>query len=719
MANGDRPRAPLLGPLLLLLLAAPTGSERPPPAPFFGPTQVWTPPWFAPTDPVTVMPTPTELAGMPGMSPWLIAQGIRSAVFNRLMPEGELYPGGPQHQLSDGRIFVPKWRESAQGFVPEWMGATAYKPGADGCGGPKREYYKWSGSGNGVLACEKKAVREAVRRGIGTKPAMPGECYQYGTTQYCLPSRMLHDVVPADQAPETDFGTRDGSLKDEAMGLIPRGPFPWRRLGLTTHELLDSGAPPGLLLTHARRTGQAAEPTPTPKPKPKPAAPSAAMEKVKEALKPSHGVAKAAKKVADWPWAVFHTASKSAIQTLSLPSIGHILETIEGPLVSDSALRGIPPFADYRSGVAKQDSRPHFHDAAKKDGADAAAAAGGKGDDKPKKPIIPRFWCSAKGCGVPLAERWAAQQQSPATRAGDPSSFQTPGARLPSSPDGDAGGSGHPSPSFEPPQRCMYGFPCRALPAEDLPIDPETGRADDLGRRWGAYLSNAQRREHEETWELKRKSPSWAEAIEFPELYVPVRKPPPADGAPPAPAGGAKKKEGDKEEATPKPGDRPIMSLERRSDGGLGGGNAGGGGGGGGGGGSPDRVWVDEQPDERTHHWVGDAVTSYDDIAAQLSRHGSRGGRGGGSGGGSDAFDVTRGGDSAANWAHAASLADWEAQQARRDAEQGARTGTLLAEKIRGMSTEELLGQLDRRHGVTPASTRGAPSVGFAGRIAA
>lgn len=676
--------------LLLLLLASPAGSERPPPPPFFGPTQVWTPPWFAPTDPVQQLPTPTELAGMPGMSPWLIAQGIRSAVFNRLMPEGELYPGGPQHQLSDGRIFVPKWRESPQGFVPEWMGATAYKPGADGCGGPKREYYKWSGSGNGVLACEKKAVREAIRQGIGTKPAMPGECYQYGTTQYCLPSRMLHDVVPADQAPETDFMTRDGSLKDEAMGLIPRGPFPWRRLGLTTHELLDSGAPPGLLLTHAHKLGQAA-PEPSPTPKPKLAAPAAAAaEKVVEALKPSHGVAKAAKKAADWPWAVFHTSYKSAMETLK--NTGHILETIEGPLVPDSALKGIPPFADYRSGVFKQDHRPRFDDAPQ----DGAAAEGkGDGTKKPKaKPVIPRFWCSDKGCGVPLAERWATQKASPSTRPGPSTSFQTPGARLPASSDGDAG-SGHPAPSFEPPQRCMYGFPCRALPAEDLPIDPETGRADDLGRRWGAYLTNVQRRQHEEAYDLKRKSPSWAEAIEFPELYVPVRKPP-ADSAPPAPAGGAKKaKEGDKGAATPKPGDRPIMSLER----------------GGGGGGGPDRVWVDEHPDERTHHWVGDGVTSYDDIIARMSRHGG--------GGGSDALDVTRGGDSAASWAHAASLAEWEAQQARRDAEQGARTGTLLAEKIRHMSTEELLGQLDRRHGVTPTSTRGAPSVGFARRIAA
>ena len=125
-------RSQLRLPQLVLILIAAGSADQPPPAPFFGPTQVWTPPWFAPTTPVQELPTPTEIAGMPGMSPWLIAQGIRSAVFNRLLPEGELYPGGPQHQLSDGRIFVPKWHETKEGFVPQWLGAEAYKPGPGG-----------------------------------------------------------------------------------------------------------------------------------------------------------------------------------------------------------------------------------------------------------------------------------------------------------------------------------------------------------------------------------------------------------------------------------------------------------------------------------------------------------------------------------------------------------------------------------------------------------
>ena len=91
----------------LLLLLLPLSRAGAPPAPWFGPTAVWTPPWFSPATPLQYLPDPASPGNPP---PSLIAQGMRSAVFNRLMPEGELYPGGPAHQLSDGRIFTPKWK---------------------------------------------------------------------------------------------------------------------------------------------------------------------------------------------------------------------------------------------------------------------------------------------------------------------------------------------------------------------------------------------------------------------------------------------------------------------------------------------------------------------------------------------------------------------------------------------------------------------------------
>ena len=99
--------------LLLLPLLAAAGA---PPPPWFGPTAVWTPPWFSPAVPLQYLPDPAAPGNPP---PHLIAQGMRSAVFNRLMPEGELYPGGPAHQLSDGRIFTPKWKLAGPSLTAE------------------------------------------------------------------------------------------------------------------------------------------------------------------------------------------------------------------------------------------------------------------------------------------------------------------------------------------------------------------------------------------------------------------------------------------------------------------------------------------------------------------------------------------------------------------------------------------------------------------------
>ena len=210
-----------------------------PPAPWFGPTAVWTPPWFAPLEAEQQLPDPAVRGGRWEPPPWMMAQGIRSAVFNRLMPEGQLYAGGPAHQLSDGRIFTPAWKKTPQGYVPEWRRATAHAPPPQGCGEPGRHYYSGADRPDGPLGCEKKYARDAVRAGLPAHPPVAGECYQYGGTQYCLPARALSQPVPAEYAPPTDHLSREGSLRDEAMGLIPRGPFAWHPLGLTTHELID------------------------------------------------------------------------------------------------------------------------------------------------------------------------------------------------------------------------------------------------------------------------------------------------------------------------------------------------------------------------------------------------------------------------------------------------------------------------------------------------
>ena len=57
------------------------------------------------------------------------------------------------------------------------------------------------------------AVREAVRRGLPKKLSPPGECYQYGGTTYCLPSRSLDETLPAGVGPDVDYLRSAGSLK--------------------------------------------------------------------------------------------------------------------------------------------------------------------------------------------------------------------------------------------------------------------------------------------------------------------------------------------------------------------------------------------------------------------------------------------------------------------------------------------------------------------------
>ena len=476
--------------LLLLPLLAAAGA---PPPPWFGPTAVWTPPWFSPAVPLQYLPDPAAPGNPP---PHLIAQGMRSAVFNRLMPEGELYPGGPAHQLSDGRIFTPKWKLAGPsltaeagdswvsrlwpqlgdkpkgGFVPDWSNARAYKLAPAGCGGPRHERFKGDGDKGTALACEMAAVREAVRRGLPKKLSPPGECYQYGGTTYCLPSRSLDETLPAGVGPDVDYLRSAGSLKDEAMGLIPRGPFPWQRLGLTTHELLGSGGPSGVLTAASKSAGGAA---------PAAAAPQPDLERAAPPPQTAHDPGWKPRDLErsgflDKPMNLGGKRDEHGHRKKDLPP--------PQPWLRTSLLRGIPPFAEYRP------------------------------DDRgPTAAPAPRMWCGPDGrCGVPLRKR--AEVAAAVVPDRGPESWQQPAPTRKPPPRAGLGVS----------QQCAYGFPCAEAPTRE-----RTPPGYELAGRWAAYLHRAGQWEAADRKKLARdelEPPDWAERSEFPELYKEPEKAP-------------------------------------------------------------------------------------------------------------------------------------------------------------------------------------------------
>ena len=99
-----------------------------------------------------------------------------------------------------------------------------------------------------------------------------------------------------------------------------------------------------------------------------------------------------------------------------------------------------------------------------------------------------RMWCGPRGCALPPPARLEEAARVQAKEE----------ARYRAAHSGDTPGEKPPRPSPMPaelaaPQRCLYGYPCRASAAEgDLEMNDE-GRVEMLGARWKTFVDREHR----------------------------------------------------------------------------------------------------------------------------------------------------------------------------------------------------------------------------------
>ena len=251
------------------------------------------------------------------------------------------------------------------------------------------------------------------------------------------------------------------------MGLIPRGPFPWQRLGLTTHELLGSGGPSGVLTAASvgRRRAPAA------------AAPQPDLERAAPPPQTAHDPGNRATSSA-----VFGQADepRRKARRARPPQEGPAAASAVAP---DELPARHPAFAEYRP------------------------------DDRgPTAAPAPRMWCGPDGrCGVPLRKR--AEVAAAVVPDRGPESWQQPApTRKPPPRPVSASRSSVPTVSRAPRRR-------RASAPR-----PATSRG-----ALGGVLHRAGQWEAADRKKLARdelEPPDWAERSEFPELYKEPEKAP-------------------------------------------------------------------------------------------------------------------------------------------------------------------------------------------------